>query len=306
VQSLNDQVLKLNNRGHDVAATRQAFKLLRQAGFKIHAHWMANLHGSSPDEDITDFAKLFSDPDFHPDELKIYPCSLIGSAELMAYHQRGEWQPYTKEELLKVVSSCLTVTPAYCRLTRVIRDIPSTDIVTGNKLTNFRQLAESAVNQDGQADELKDIRSREIRNQTFDASQIHQEIIWYDTSVSREAFIQWLVPVADQGKKVEKILGFLRLSLPLQPEEPIFEELKGAAMVRELHIYGQAVNLGHQAGEAAQHLGLGKKLLATAAELCREAGFEKLAVISAIGTKAYYRKQGFTDGDLYQFMSLPN
>ncbi len=144
-QSLNDEVLRLNRRGHTVAATRRAVKLLRQAGFKIHAHWMPNLYGSSPEQDIEDYAKLFADPDFRPDELKIYPCSLIESAELMQKYRDGSWRAYSHEELLDVLVECFRLTPEYCRLTRVIRDIPGTDIVTGNRMTNFRQIVEAEL-----------------------------------------------------------------------------------------------------------------------------------------------------------------
>ena len=150
-QSLNDRVLKLNKRGHDVAATRRAVKLLRKAGFKIHAHWMPNLYGSSPTDDRDDYERLFGDQDFKPDELKIYPCSLIESAELMQQYQAGEWRPYTHDELLELLVDCFKRTPEYCRLTRVVRDIPGTDIVDGNKVTNFRQLVERELDAAGRS-----------------------------------------------------------------------------------------------------------------------------------------------------------
>ena len=111
IQSLSDRVLLSNRRGHDVAATRRAIRLLRGAGFKIHAHWMPNLHGATPEGDVRDFARLFDDADFRPDELKIYPCSLVESAELMTYYERGEWRPYTTEELTDVLQACLGVVP---------------------------------------------------------------------------------------------------------------------------------------------------------------------------------------------------
>ena len=161
IQSLNDAVLAANRRGHDVAATRRALRLLRRAGFKIHAHWMPNLYGSTPEADILDYARLFDEPDFRPDELKIYPCSLIESAELMQRYEDGSWRPYSHDELLAVLTACLRRTPEYCRLTRIIRDIPSTDIVVGNQLTNFRQIAEEELAQQGERS--RDIRAREIR-----------------------------------------------------------------------------------------------------------------------------------------------
>ncbi|HYD35771.1 MAG TPA: tRNA uridine(34) 5-carboxymethylaminomethyl modification radical SAM/GNAT enzyme Elp3 [Vitreimonas sp.] len=293
-QSLSDEVLTKNKRGHDVAATRRAVNLLRQAGFKIHAHWMANLYGSSVELDKQDYLTLFSDPDFKPDELKIYPCSLIESAELMQYYQAGKWQPYTYEELLDVLTFCLQQTPQYCRLTRVIRDIPSTDIVVGNKLTNFRQIAEQKLATAGERSQ--DIRAREIKNTQFVFEDLELDEIKYDTAVSTEIFLQYVI------KETHQIAAFLRLSLPKQPS--FVEELKQAAIIREVHVYGQAVDVGDKAQGRAQHLGLGTRLIERAKELAHQAYFPELAVISAIGTREYYRKRGFKDGKLYQNCEL--
>lgn len=292
VQSLQDEVLEKNKRGHDVAATRRAFALLRRAGFKIHAHWMANLHGSNVEKDKADFERLFSDPDFHPDELKIYPCSLIGSAELMQYYRDGRWRPYTQAELLEVVTHTLKTAPRYTRLTRVIRDIPSTDIVEGNKLTNFRQVAEQELIRQGSA--AQDIRAREIRGQKVEAEKLEFKVSEYQTSVSRELFLEYL--------SEEKLVGFLRLSFPTAPA--LFPELEDSAMIREVHVYGPSLRVGLGAGDKAQHAGVGTALLHQAFGLAREAGFAKLAVISAIGTREYYRSRGFKDGRLYQHYDL--
>ncbi len=287
VQSLQDEVLTLNHRGHDVAATRRAFKLLRQAGFKIHAHWMPNLYGSSVEKDKQDYLKLFQDSDFMPDELKIYPCSLIESAELMQYFQAGQWRPYTREELLDVLTFCLTHTPPYCRLTRVIRDIPSTDIVEGNKITNFRELVQKQIAESGL--KMQDIRAREIRGGQFDIDSVRLDRIEYETSVSHEIYLQFLAE--------EKLLGFLRLSLPTQP--PYIDDLQHAAIIREVHVYGAVVDIGTRSKDKAQHLGLGKKLIAEARKIAKKAGYQNLAVISAVGTRGYYESQKFKTGKLY-------
>jgi elongator complex protein 3 len=309
-QSLNDSVLTKNKRGHAVSASRDAVNLLRQAGFKIHAHWMANLYGSSVEEDKLDYDKLFNDPGFRPDELKIYPCSLIGSAELMQYYKKGLWKPYTYEELLEVLSHCLMNTPEYCRLTRVIRDIPSTDIIKGNKLTNFRQIAEQKLLKAG--NKSKDIRSREIRNLKFDPKDLRLEKEIYSTPMSTEIFLQYVV---DASKVIDvrtnrtpehtqgtKILGFLRLSLP--KTNNFIAELRNAAIIREIHVYGGVVDVGSKKSKKAQHLGLGTKLIDIAKKIVQEKEFKRLAVISAIGTREYYRGRGFKDGDLYQYMNF--
>ena len=287
IQSLNDAVLTANRRGHDVVATRRALRLLRRAGFKIHAHWMPNLYGSTPDEDVVDFARLFDDVDFRPDELKIYPCSLIESAELMQRYEDGSWRPYSHDELLDVLTACLRRAPEYCRLTRVIRDIPSTDIVVGNKLTNFRQIAEGELARQG--GRSRDIRAREIRQRQVQAGDLRLAEQRYQTSCSEEVFLQFITEQRD-------LAAFLRLSLPT--DAPLTAELRDAAMVREVHVYGQALRLGEAAPGAAQHLGLGRRLLERAAELARRAGYARLAVISATGTRAYYRRRGFVDGEL--------
>ncbi|MGB1285084.1 MAG: elongator complex protein 3 [Aggregatilineales bacterium] len=294
-QSLNDDVLRMNKRGHRVAATRRSVRLLRKAGFKIHAHWMPNLYGSSPQMDIEDYAKMFNDPDFCPDELKVYPCSLIDSAELMQYYEKGLWQPYTHDELLGVLVEAFKDTPEYCRLTRVIRDIPSTDIVTGNQKTNFRQIVDQELEKRGER--CMDIRAREIRHQQVTLEELHQDTVQYPAGVADEIFVQYIT-------EDRQIAGFLRLSLPYKDEAPLHEELTDAAIIREIHVYGQSVGIGRTKEGRAQHLGLGKKLIERAVELTREHGYKNLAVISAIGTREYYRKRGFDDGQYYQVMTL--
>lgn len=289
IQSLSDEVLRMNNRGHDVAATRRALHLLRQAGFKIHAHWMPNLYGSTPEKDLQDFEKLFSDPDFRPDELKIYPCSLIESAELMSYYRAGKWRPYTHDELLEVLVGCLKQTPEYCRLTRVIRDIPGTDIVDGNRLTNFREFAEKRLLEEG--GRCRDIRAREVGNIEVSAEDLTWKRTDFSTSIGSEVFLQIVTPE-------DRIAGFLRLALPR--ESPGIEELRDSAIIREVHVYGLLMGIGKREAGRTQHLGLGSFLIDQAEQIAAEGGYRNLAVISSVGTRQYYRGLGFTDNELYQ------
>jgi elongator complex protein 3 len=293
VQSLDDAILAANRRGHDVDATRRAFDLLRRAGFKLHAHWMANLLGATPESDRKDFLRLFEDPAFRPDELKLYPCSLIETAELMGPWRRGEWRPYDDAELLDVVAESLVRVPRWCRVTRVIRDISSDDIVAGNKRTNFRQVAEAEVARRG--GRIVEVRQREIRGEAFDEDTLDLLETAYDVPNGREVFLELVTPA-------DRIVGFLRLSLP--QARSFVPELARHALVRELHVYGSSVQIGAEAGGRAQHRGLGSRLLDAAEEIACKSGYETLSVISAIGTRDYYRRQRFRDGDLYQHRTI--
>jgi elongator complex protein 3 len=293
IQTLSDEVLAKNKRGQDSDATRQAVGLLRRAGFKIHAHWMPNLFGATPEGDRQDFQRLFGEAAYRPDELKIYPCSLIETSELMQVYEAGQWQPYGHEALVNLLVDCLANTPEYCRLTRVVRDIPSTDIVEGNKVTNLREVAEKELQNRGQR--CRDIRSREIRAASFDVSVLERRALEFETEVSHEMFLQMVTPD-------DQLVGFLRLCLPLAAS--FIEELGNSALIREVHVYGVSAELGERDANKAQHLGLGQLLLEWAAQLAKQAGFSDMAVISAIGTRGYYRKVGFHDGVLYQHQSL--
>ncbi|MEA3355027.1 MAG: GNAT family N-acetyltransferase, partial [Patescibacteria group bacterium] len=283
VQSLNNKILNLNQRGHGIKETKKAFKLLRSFGFKIQAHWMANLYGSNPEKDIIDFKKLFKNLAYKPDELKIYPTALLKTAELMKYYKKGLWQPYTDKQLLNLLVKILPSVPQYCRVTRVIRDFSSQDIVSGSKISNLRQLVEN------KAKNIQEIRFREIRQEKIQLKDLKLKIINYHTLTSQEKFLQFIT-------LNNKIVAFLRLSLP--KIKPFIKELEKSAIIRELHVYGQALNLKDKA--KTQHLGLGTQLINKAKKISQKTGYKKLSVISSIGTKQYYRSRGFKDKKLYQ------
>jgi elongator complex protein 3 len=294
VQSLDDRVLALNNRGETVADIRKAMRLLRLAGFKIHAHWMPNLLGATPESDVEDFGRLWQDPALRPDELKIYPCMLVENAELYGYWQRGEYRPYTEEEITEVLIACKVQVPAYVRINRVVRDIPTTNVVAGMKRANLRQIAQQRMAERGLI--CRCIRCREVRRQQVELSELRLKRVTYKTDATTEHFVSF---------ETEKhIAGFLRLSLPRADVELPIPELAGQAMIRELHIYGPAVPIGEPGQGDAQHSGLGAQLLSEAKNIARAAGYNRLAVISAIGTQAYYDRHGFEPDGLYQSAKL--
>lgn len=420
IQSLNDEVMALNMRGHGERETREAIRLLRLGGFKIHAHWMPNLYGSTVEKDIADYVKLWEEG-IQPDELKIYPTSIIENTDLYELYKRGKYKPYKYDELLEVLSSVMPTTPRYCRLTRIIRDIPSTDIVAGNKLTNFRQIAEKDIVDNGGV--LQDIRSREIKGETVAEDDLELEVIKYRSAVGDEYFISYRThpnaakeeececvgkcdgdcadcengctgcecngkcengctdckcddnnkagckcengcagcevgckcggdckehgkpegcchgshhcssdcmredhdcpcehdhKILEENKKEksdkrpdkadnsDRICGFLRLTIPDKEISAtnFIPELQNKAIIREVHVYGQVVGIGKKREGRSQHLGLGRRMIELAEQMASDSGYSKIAVISAIGTKEYYKKRGFEEDGLYMSKAI--
>lgn len=293
IQSLDDTILKLNLRGHSIKESKKAFELLRLAGFKIHIHWMPNLYGSNVKKDIKDYKKLWT-KDFRPDELKIYPTSVIKNTILEKYFNEGKYKPYTHKQLLDLFVNILPTTPRYARLTRIVRDIPAEEIISGNRMSNFRQIAEKEIQRLGK--QIQDIRSREIKGENVTCDNLKLEIIKYDTSVSKEYFISY------KTKETDKISSFLRLSIPRK--ETYIDELKDSSIIREVHVYGNVVNIGSESKGESQHLGLGKKMIQIAEDISKKEGLKKISVISAIGTRGYYCKRGFFKSPLYMTKNI--
>ncbi len=308
-QSLDDRILGRNQRGHTVADTRRAVALLRAAGFKVVLHWMPNLLGATPQSDREDFARFWSmngtrmDTDearmgaqqgegaLAPDELKIYPTQLLANADLYAYWQRGEYQPYDTETLIDLLAEVKTTIPRYCRVNRVIRDIPSTHVVEGNKRTSLRQDVHREMARRGTRCQC--IRCREVRGQKVVPDTLRFDDLTYRAGFAEEHFLSFNTPD-------DKLAAFLRLSLPGEASPDLgFADLEGAAIIREVHVYGQSLEVGREAQGAAQHIGLGRQLIARAEEIARSRGYRKLAVIAAVGTRRYYAARGFRMGDLY-------
>jgi elongator complex protein 3 len=288
VQSLNDEILTLNKRGHTVADTRRAMRLLRLSGFKIVAHWMPNLQGATPESDLQDFHRLWRDPALRPDELKVYPTALLNDTELYERWQRGEFEPYSEETMVELLVRCKTSIPPYCRLNRLMRDIPAPNIVVGVKKSNLRQIVQQQMAREGLACHC--IRCREVRGDPTNPDELRLETLSYETNATRELFLQYV-------NRQNDLAGFLRLSLP--EAEPPIAELHGCAMIREIHVYGPALGLGTDLETAPQHAGLGTQLIEEARRIAWRAGYDRLAVIAAVGTRPYYRERGFARHQLY-------
>jgi elongator complex protein 3 (tRNA carboxymethyluridine synthase) len=293
-QSFNNLILEINRRGHSAEKTQQAVASLRAAGFKIVLHWMPNLLGATIESDHQDFLTLWEG--YCPDELKIYPNQLLANTDLHTIWQRGEYQPYTTEQLVDLLADLKPSIPRYCRVNRVIRDIPSTHVVEGNRRTSLRQDIQAEMARRGT--HCQCIRCREVRRVKVGTEELRLDDLIYQVSSTEEHFLSFVT-------SEDRIAGFLRLSLPDKnaiinaPSEMGLVDLNQAAIIREVHVYGQSLEVGvHQSG-LAQHIGLGTQLIAQAEIVAANNGYSRVAVIAAVGTRPYYFQRGYRRGELY-------
>ena len=283
-QSLDDQILLLNRRGHTAKDTLDATALLRAGGFKIVLHWMPNLLGATLESDRADFLQLWQNAAYCPDEIKIYPCQLLEDTELFQQWQDGNYHPYAEAELRDLIADIKTSVPRYCRTNRIIRDIPSTYVVAGNKNTSLRQDIQKVMKQRGL--QCQCIRCREIRRQSVKAGSLVMNDLVYHPADAEEHFLSFDTPD-------DKLAGFLRLSLPSDTHRTGLVDLQEAAIIREVHVYGQSLEVGEERHGVAQHSGLGTQLIEQAEAVAFDSGFKNMAVIAAVGTRAYYQARGY-------------
>jgi len=294
-QSLDNHILALNKRGHTAEDTLKAAALLRAGGFKIVLHWMPNLLGATPESDRVDFTHLWGEGAYCPDELKIYPCQLLENTELYDIWQQGSYEPYPEVTLLDLIADVKTIVPRYCRINRIIRDIPSTYVVAGNKNTSLRQDIQREMKRRGT--HCKCVRCREVRQKKVTAESVSLHNLTFHPAHAEEHFLSFDTPD-------DKLAGFLRLSLPEDTYYTNIIDLEEAAIIREVHVYGQSLEVGEERSGIAQHSGLGTRLIEEAERIAKEKGYRRLAVIAAVGTRAYYAERGFKMGGLYMLKNL--
>ncbi|MBI5077490.1 tRNA uridine(34) 5-carboxymethylaminomethyl modification radical SAM/GNAT enzyme Elp3 [Candidatus Falkowbacteria bacterium] len=291
VQSLDDEILKQNKRGHDVAEIVRASKLCKQTGFKIAYHIMPNLPGSTPAKDLRTIKKLFDDPRFQPDMLKIYPTVVTKNSPLYRQWKAGKYQPYTDKQLFKLLLKIKQQIPPYVRLIRLIRDIPKESIVAGNTISNLREELQATLKKSNQT--CRCIRCREAREDVKNLKDARMSITKYRASDGEEYFLEF----ASKDKK--NLFAFLRLRLPDKKERNFIPEIQNCAMIREVHTYGRLIPLKKTKEKAVQHVGFGKHLVRTAEKIAAARGFQKIAIISGIGVRGFYRKLGFKRAGTY-------
>lgn len=302
VQTLQEDVLEFVNRGHTLQDTKDSFKALRDAGLKITAHMMPGLPGTTPETDIQDFKTLYQDPDYIPDEMKIYPTQVIENTELAQMVIDGKFNALSNEQTFEIMKQAKLLTPPFIRIKRALRDLPITLVIDGPTWGDMRQRIQNNLK------EIEDLRCRCIRCREIglhiykenpsSVGEMKQKRRTYEAGGGTEHFLSY----EDED---EILAGFLRLRFP-STEIP-FEVLQDSAIVRELHVYGSALAIGERNSEnlqSFQHKGFGRKLLSWSEDMSRSQGFKKLAVISGVGVREYYSKLGYNLQGYYMIKEL--
>ena len=289
VQAIDDDIYKKVNRGHTVKDVIDATARLKRAGFKIGYHLMPGIPGSNPKKDIQMFKKIFSSQDFKPDQIKIYPCQVLKGSGLENLYYGGEYVPYPKQQVADIIIEMLKLTPRYCRIMRIMREIPLNYLVAGVKNIDMRNDIEGGLrlsdtrNSVGlffSKNKINEIRFREIGFALRDNRKVDFKIkiktMKYKASGGTEFFIELV-------NKDGILFGLLRLRI----------DKNSPAMVRELHIYGPTLKISEKANGEWQHKGLGKLLMKEAERIAMVKGCKKIRVISGVGVREYYKKLGY-------------
>jgi len=300
VQILDDDVLKFVRRGHTVLDTVMASRTAKDAGLKLGYHIMPGLPNSSPQKDLENFRKMFENPDFRPDMLKIYPCLVIQNTELYEMWKRGAYRPYSTEEAADLIAKMKQMVPRYVRIQRIQRDIPAYLIVDGVKKSNLREIVHEVLEKEGKR--CMCIRCREIGHQMLKSGKglasTSVNVLEYAASGGKEYFISI-------DTEEDLLIGYTRLRIPSETRWRK-EMQEPCGIIRELKVFGQVVGIGRNANTRyqQQHKGFGKQLLDTAAGILTGMGIHKMLVTSGVGAREYYRKIGFERCGVYMGKTL--
>ena len=287
VQIIDDKIYKKIKRGHTVQEVINATKILKNNGYKIGYHIMPGLPQSTPKKDFKLFKKLFSDENFKPDQLKLYPCQVMPGSELEGLYWKKKYKPYTKQVIEKLLIKMFKIIPRYCRVMRVMREIPPSYLVAGTLRIDLRKDIEEELRK--KDSKLKEIRYREIGFALRDNREVNLDLKLKTTKYKASEGEEYFLEIVN---KDDILFGLLRLR--------IFEK---QAIIRELHVYGQSLKLGEK-GKLSQHKGMGKELIQEAEKITKKNKIKKLKIISGVGVREYYKKLGYKLEDSYMVKFL--
>jgi elongator complex protein 3 len=309
VQTIYDDILKKCKRGHTTKEITEATRLLKDAGFKVMYHLMPNLPSSNKKLDEKMFKEIFENENFKPDWLKIYPCVATKEAEIYKLYKQKKWKPYSDKELINLLKNVKSFLPYFVRVARIYRDIPSEKIVGGSLISNIREIVKKEMEKQNTACQC--IRCREVKEEYNPKEKVFLFRQDYNASFGKEIFLSF------ETKNRKKLYSYLRLRIPsfiyshshtrisrTKSEKPLFGCLKNSAIIREIHTFGKVAPIGKKT-TSPQHKGLGKKLIKEAEKIAKEEfKIKKIAVIAGVGTRKYWKKQGYKLFQTYMVKKL--
>lgn len=312
VQHTDDALLRIVNRGHGVRESRRAVRLLKDYGFKVELHIMTDLPGATPEGDMACYKEVLCGSELIPDYMKDYPCLDVSFTEIKRWKESGKWTPYAEQDggrkLRDVLLYRQDITPPWVRVNRIQRDFRPADRVAdglGYTSETHKGNLGDVVKREAEARGIycQCIRCCEVKHESFAMCDVVYETHCFEASGATEYFLRAIVPREHRPL----LLGFLRLRISTALQQSILPELVGhTAMIRELHVYGSVRPTSTAAAtDSAQHRGIGKTLLARAEHIARANKCEKIAVISGIGVREYYRKRGYALRGTYMQKELP-
>jgi elongator complex protein 3 len=303
VQNPSDEVYRFVGRTHTVRDVVEATRIAKDAGLKVVYHLMPGMPDSNPEKDLEAFKEIFTNPNFKPDMIKIYPCLVLKGTKAYEWYCEGMYKPYTNEEAANFIAEVKKIIPQWVRIMRVQRDIPAPLIVAGVNRSNLRQLVQQKLREEGVR--CRCIRCREVGHRMMvdnvepDSDKVRILNTRYVASEGEEVFISAEDPENDV------LIGYLRLRVPSEKAHRAEMGVKPCSIVRELHVYGPLVPVGKHLSKAWQHKGYGNVLLAEAERVSREDfDLKKILVISALGTKEYYMRFGYEYDGVYMSKTL--
>ncbi|MEM4625189.1 MAG: tRNA uridine(34) 5-carboxymethylaminomethyl modification radical SAM/GNAT enzyme Elp3 [Candidatus Pacearchaeota archaeon] len=297
VQAIDDSIYRLINRGHTVRDVIESTERLKNSGFKVGYHFMPGLPGSNPKKDLQMFQELFNSEKFKPDQIKIYPCQVIRGSQLEKDYLEGRFSPYSQEQIYNLLIKMMKTVPRYCRVMRIMRELAPEYIVAGTTRISLRKDIEEELRKS--KTKIREIRFREVgfsnNKNLISIDNLKIKTTKYRASKGTEYFIE----VVDNN---DVLFGLLRLRINDDLENNFITELNNSSIIRELHVYGRSSSIGSLSSFGGipniQHKGLGKKLINKAEQIVyreskKNAKIKRIAIISGVGVREYYRELGY-------------
>lgn len=275
VQSLDDDVLATNRRGHGVAAVEHATSLLKNYGFEVVYQVMVGLPGGSLDGDERMLTEMLWEPRFCPDALKIYPCLLLHErvarhSGLTQFFLSGRWKPIDDDQYSLLLSRTLPKIPPWNHVNRIQRLMNSDDVRAGPR-KNFDRSEFALIS--------RCLWQRSVAQKSSEEMYTFEQLAYVS---HRQGAAGWCVEAVTPD---DTVVGYGRLQ----------RVTEGIGIIRDVRVLGMmlpvgAVNPGYL---GCQHRGVGSKIVVTMEGLARINKMHTIRVRPSPGSVRWFEKLGY-------------